>query len=243
MTTDPPSFKSLPRAAARCIRLALPVLERFFKPDRFIIGCGSALAARWHHRVSMDVDLFTESLGETKRLHGAEDKIRAAIAKSCGRPVPVGTTPQHGQIIFSADATLEWSAVPRLTPEPVPPDSEPISGLRLDSVEEILAQKLYSRMYLNGGNLIRDVCDLAWAAKQESPNLLLPAIRAFRSAGFETMLDVLGDIRAQLLPVNRDRPIGDPADPHFEFEALDVLCRHLENLRPPRVQRGRGIQR
>ncbi len=181
-------------------------------------------------------------MAETKRLHAAEDEIRATITKSCGRPVPVGTTPQHGEIVFSSDATLEWSATPRLTPEPAAPDFEPISGLRLDSVEEILAQKLYSRMYLSGGNLIRDIYDLAWAARHESPNLLLPAIRAFRPAEFKTMIDVLGDIRAQLLPINRDRPIVEPAEPLFEFEALDILCHYLRELWP-RAQSGGSIQR
>ena len=242
MTTGPRSFKPLPGGAASCVRLARPALKRFFNPDRFIIGGGSALAARWHHRASMDVDLFTESLTETKRLHTAEDEIRATITESCGRPVPVGTTPEHGEIVFSADATLEWSAAPRLTPEPEVPIFEPISGLPLDSVEEILAQKLYSRMYLRGGILIRDIYDLAWAAKHESPDLLLPAIRAFRPAEFKTMIDVLEDIRAQLLPINSDRPIVEPAQPLFEFEALDILCQYLRELRP-RAQSGGSIQR
>ena len=243
MATDRPRFKPLPRVAARCIRLAQPLLRRFFNPEQFIIGGGSALAARWFHRASMDVDLFTESLSETKRLHAAADEIRAAIAKSCGRPVPVGTTPQHGEIVFSADATLEWSAAPRLTPRPVAPWFEPISGLPLDSVEEILAQKLYSRMYLNGGNLIRDLYDLGWAARHESPDLLVPATRAFTPAEFETMLDVLDDIRTQLLPIDRSRPIKKPADPLFEFEALDVLCRHLEQLRSRPGPEAGGIRR
>lgn len=108
MTTGPRSFRPVPCGAASCVRLAWPVLKRFFNPGRFIIGGGSALAARWDHRASKDVDQFTESLAETKRLHAAEAEIRATITKSCGRPVPVGTTPQHGEIVFSADATLEW---------------------------------------------------------------------------------------------------------------------------------------
>lgn len=242
MTTGPRSFRPLPCGASSCVRLARPVLKRFFNPDRFIIGGGSALAARWHHRASMDVDLFTESLTETKRLHATEDEIRATITEFCGRPVPVGTTPQHGEIVFSADATLEWSAAPRLTPKPEAPAFEPTSGLPLDTVEEILAQKLYSRMYLRGGILIRDIYDLAWAVKHESPDLLLPAIRAFRPAEFKTMIDVLEDIRAQLLPINRDRPIVEPAQPLFEFEALDILCQYLRELRP-RAQSGGSIQR
>lgn len=191
----------------------------------------------------MDVDLFTESLRETKRLHKVENEIRAVMAESFGRPVPVGTTPQHGEIVFAADAILNWSVAPRLTPEPPAPDIEPISGMRLDNVEEILAQKLYSRMYLNGGRLVRDIYDLAWAVRHESPNLLRPAIQAFGSVEFETMLEILRDFRAQLLPINRDRPIIDPADPLFEFEALDVLCRHLEEFRS-RPSRGRNdVQR
>lgn len=243
MTGAPPSFKPLSRSAAHCLHVAQPVLERFFDLDRFILGGGSALAARWQHRASMDVDLFTESLDETKRLHAAEGHLREAISESCGRPVPVSTTPQHGEIIFAADSILEWSATPRLTPEPMAPQIEPVSGLRLDSPEEVLAQKLYSRMYLSGGNLIRDIYDLAWAARHESPDVLMPAIQAFKPGQFETMLGVLGDMRNQFLPINRDRPIIEPADPLFEFKALDTLCRYLTMTWSRLVRANGGIQR
>ena len=96
---------------------------------------------------------------------------------------------------------------------------------------------------LSGGNLIRDIYDLAWAARHESPDLMMPAIRTFRPAEFKTMIDVLGDIRAHHLPINRDRPIVEPAEPLFEVEALDILGRHLRELRPPRAQRSGSIQR
>ncbi len=127
-------------------------------------------------------------------------------------------------IVFSPDTILEWSAAPRLTPEPTALEIEPVSGLRLDTAEEVLAQELYSWMYLSGGNLIRDICDLAWAAVHGPPNVMMPAIQAFKPGQFETML---GEMRDQFLPVNRARPIIEPADPLFEFKALDSLCRHL----------------
>ncbi len=37
-----------------------PLIGAWFGRDGCVLGGGTVLAARWHHRVSTDIDLFTE---------------------------------------------------------------------------------------------------------------------------------------------------------------------------------------
>ena len=60
-----PIERPLPENAASLLRRVRPVLEQFLDLDRFLIGVGSVLAARWHHRQSFDVGLFSERFDST----------------------------------------------------------------------------------------------------------------------------------------------------------------------------------
>ena len=228
-----PKEVPLPENSAAILEQIAPVLDQFLDFNNFVIGGGSVLAARWHHRRSFDVDLFTTESEGTMAIHQQAELLRAAVGRRCGDCVSVSTTPRHGEIVLEARGIVEWAFVQRLTQRPPVQEIEPITGMQLDCTEEILAHKLYSRMYLHGGRAIRDLYDLAWAIEHHGPESLTSGVRFFGSDNGKAMLAVLGEMRDGFLAVDNSRPIVDPADPSLEKRAVSVLHAYLGGIWPP----------
>lgn len=228
-----PKEVPLPENSTAMLRQVAPLLERFLDFDRFVIGGGSVLAARWQHRRSFDVDLFTTDSDATVEVHKQAEQLRAAVGSRFGDRVSVSTTPRHGEIVLEASGIVEWAFAQRLAQRPSAREVEPVTGMQLDCTEEILAQKLYSRMYSDGGRAIRDVYDLAWAIEHEGPDCLVPAIRFFGSDNGRAMLAVIREVRDGFLAIDSRRPLVDPADPSLEERAITVLYDYLEGVWPP----------
>ncbi len=223
----------LPENSTAMLRQVAPILERFLDFERFVIGGGSVLAARWQHRRSFDVDLFTTDSDATVEAHNHSEQLRAAVGRHFGDRVSVSTTPRHGEIVLEASGIVEWALTQRLAQRPPVREVEPVTGMQLDCTEEILAQKLYSRMYSDGGRAIRDFYDLAWAIEHEGPDCLVPAIRFFGIDNGRAMLAVIREVRDGFLAIDSRRPLVDPADPSLEKRAITVLYDHLEGVWPP----------
>lgn len=51
---------ALPEGPQCILRQALPILLEFISSEPMTLGGGTALAARWQHRVSLDIDLFVD---------------------------------------------------------------------------------------------------------------------------------------------------------------------------------------
>lgn len=228
-----PQELPLPENSAAILRSVAPVLEQFLDLDSFVVGGGSVLAARWHHRRSFDVDLFTTDGEATMAIHRQAEQLRRAVGRHCGDRVSVNTTPRHGEIVLEESGIIEWALAQRLAQRPPRQEVEPLTGMQLDCTEEILAQKLYSRMYLLGGRAIRDIYDLAWAVEHEELGLLIPAIRCFGSDSGRAMLAVLREMRDGFLAIDDRRPLIDPADPGLEKRAIVVLHANLEGMWRP----------
>ena len=222
----------LPENSTEILRQVSPVLEQFLDKRKFVIGGGSVLAARWQHRRSFDVDLFTTDAEGTMAVHRQGDQLRCAVGRLCGDRVSVSTTPRHGEIVLEETGIVEWALVHRLAERPPTHEIDPVSGMQLDCTEEILAQKLYTRMYQHGGRAIRDIYDLAWAIEHEGPACLVPAIRFFGSDNGRAMLAVIREVRDGFLAIDSRRPLVDPADPSLEERAITVLYDHLEGVWP-----------
>lgn len=229
----------LPENSAAILRTAAPVLERFLDLDSFVVGGSSVLAARWHHRRSFDVGLFTTDGEATMAIHQQAEQLRSAAGQHCGDRVSVNTTPRHGEIVLEESGIVEWALAQRLSQRPPLQEVEPLTGMQLDCTEEILAQKLYSRMYLLGGRAIRDIYDLAWAIEREEPDILTPAVLCFGSDNGRAMLAVLREMRDGFLAVDDRRPLVDPADPSLEKRAITVLHADLEHKWHPLSRGGR----
>ncbi|MCY4215287.1 MAG: nucleotidyl transferase AbiEii/AbiGii toxin family protein [Gammaproteobacteria bacterium] len=71
---------ALPDQQAALLRRALQWLNGIAAPNDCVLGGGTALAARWHHRLSVDIDLFT-SAANYRRIKPALD-LRAGKWKA-----------------------------------------------------------------------------------------------------------------------------------------------------------------
>jgi len=152
-----------PPADAILERVGPPLLGIWNRDDVRIRG-GTALAARWHHRRSTDIDLciapdlFRRDGGDVRALAigaGAES-IRF------GQGWLNGVFPEGEFSISTTEPLLDVGTVP---------EREARFGLPLESVAEILARKLALRMYGNGEFVARDFYDLCTAAERDGASL------------------------------------------------------------------------
>ena len=80
MPPSPRQPLNLPDDAEKLLLAAQPILAKFFKLKHLTTGSGSALSARWDHRPSFDVDLFTTRFEVTNRVHQRLSELEEAIA-------------------------------------------------------------------------------------------------------------------------------------------------------------------
>ena len=152
-----------PPADAILERLGPPLL-RIWGRDDVRIGGGTALAARWRHRRSTDIDLcVTPDLFR----RAGEDVRNLAIEAGAGnirsgRGWLNGVFPEGEFSISTTEPLLDTgTGVER----------EARFGLPLESVAEILARKLALRMYGNGEFVSRDFYDLCTASERDGASL------------------------------------------------------------------------
>lgn len=199
----------LPTGPAEAIRLAQPILERWWSRDLFFLGGGTALAARWEHRHSTDVDLFIDSVGygSVYRSNGEEmTKIFASMVKDGEVSSPTVNSgylkfaTSHGSVsLFTTEPVVEEARVKSS-------DREVETQIALESTEEILAKKLVRRIWGNGVFVSRDAYDIVIAAAYEPDALdvarselleiqriaICDRFRELSRSGLETKSELLG---------------------------------------------------
>ncbi len=129
-----------------------------------MIGGGTALAARWHHRRSTDIDMGVTLESFTS---GEEDLTR--MFRDCpdlhirhGRGWLNGILPEGEFSLSTTEALL---------PLPETRDRESVFDLPLEPVAEILARKIRLLMWGNGEFVARDLYDLCSAAARDRDSL------------------------------------------------------------------------
>ena len=131
------------------------VLELFFDQERrfFLTGGGALCGFYLGHRVTLDLDLFvTEDV-----LAEGVSHLRAITQKLSGSLESIQTSPDFRRFLLRAlGDTLVIDLVRDRSPQLFPKQTI-VSGIRLDSVEEIFANKLCA---LLSRSEIRDLVDL-----------------------------------------------------------------------------------
>ncbi len=195
-----------------------PLAHAFDGEDNIRFGGGTALAARWAHRHSTDVDLFVDSdrylhfqrnTGGrfTLDLTAAAPVIRLAIGRD---DTYIRFRGLDGHITVNPGA---------LTSEPRSPDTVRGTRLPLETTNEILGKKLVFRMAQRRTILSQDVYDIAWANRRDSAELA-KAFRAVRRSELGNILEAFSDHTAS----GRDlAPLLSPSDPALEKRALAIV--------------------
>ncbi len=156
----------IPEPAGGVLAKVAPTLLKVWRPEEIALGGGTALAARWHHRISTDIDIFVSSemfsrtagrwdslLADTGvlKLEGGERWIKGVFPEGdFGIATTARVLPGHESPVV--DRVRGW-------------------GIALEPTAEILARKLRLHMYGNGEFVARDFYDICTAAEEEAPAL------------------------------------------------------------------------
>ena len=185
------------------------------------LGGGTALAARWAHRHSTDVDLFIGS-APYERLFTERLSFRDHVQRHLGAhavDVDSGIATIHfRQNDQLGEVTLATS--PPLTRLPASSDTVRNTPVHLEATAEILAKKLHYRMFLQGRLLPRDLYDLAMAREHE-PGLLHSALRAVDTPDLRAIQMQLHSLPDRWL-ANHGRPLIRPVSRHAASNAVRI---------------------
>ena len=203
-----PRPEAVPDPQGSVARELFQVLAAELEPAALSFGGGTVLAARWRHRISYDVDLFCRP--ET---YEALDAAAHARIERAVRTIPGcdhGRTWCEPLALYAEINGVAATVLPRSTGPAHERQSE-LTGtrLRLQNTEEILYGKIFQRLYGTATITVRDVYDVASAARHDGAALR----RVLTHLGGQ----VTADIAARLASLPRGwsgrdpQPVIDPA--------------------------------
>ena len=154
------------------------------------LGGGTALAARWHHRHSTDIDLFVDA-APFREVADHSDEFETDIARG-----PLATdklTIGNGfcTLLF-AEGEVSISTTPAVTPEARSSDTVRGTEVVLDTNAEIIAKKIRGRMISNNELVPRDLYDIA-SARHHAPQALKTALGAINR---DDRIDIVNELQA-----------------------------------------------
>ncbi len=143
-----------------------PLAEHLGGERHFRLGDGTALAMRWAHRHSTDVDLFTDS-ESYNRLWKGRDAFKRAVKDQAGPTEVLGVRRWNTKIILQGGGEITVFTSPAQTKKPLSSDTVTGTAVPLETNSEILARKLWGRMLDSQALLARDLYDFAVARHQD----------------------------------------------------------------------------
>ena len=183
---------SIPIPASKIMERVAPALLQLCPRENLTLGGGTALAARWNHRRSTDIDLFMAYEDFQK----ISDSLATALTGSSGI-----LTWEDGQgwcRVSCAEgefAIATSQSVLKPTSKARPTDVSAVWGVRLEAVDEILAKKLRLRIYGNGEFLSRDCYDLVTSAEID-PDSLTRALKVLTTRQRQEIAKELRSLRS-----------------------------------------------
>ena len=206
-----------PRGQLRAAQAMVDVLRNFMDESRLSMGGGTVLQWDWKHRRSTDVDMFypPDLFAEACRLHG--DAIERALVKGVGSP-PKSTWMEPTSLYAEVDG-VETTVLPGVALTGAPMQSRCIPDTRapLQTPAEILAKKLFHRLYEAETVEVRDLYDIAaaWHCDAQALQAAMGVLPQRALASVSAMV--------QCLPVGWGRVSAKPLiDPRFDWSEDDL---------------------
>lgn len=213
---------------SKTLNLVLELIDEIAPRSSFLLGGGTVLEARWHHRLSTDVSLFTNEEGMFEfidpfiRLANTDEWLNRGIGieQIFGASGVIGTTP-HGE--FSVHGN------PNIFANAVSDDEIERTGIVAQSTPEILLRKIRARMIRTTLYYSRDAYDVV-VAMLYAPNEL------------KLVLDNLNILEKDSLEFDRHRSdlqirdLEDLIQPQFP-QIVDNLQSFLFNVLTRRIHR------
>ena len=212
-----------------------PLADHLGGEPNILLGGGTALAARWAHRHSTDVDLFVDP-ADYKRLFHHEARFTRDLSLHAPEARQIDIEPGFLKIAFGAAGHVSVSSSPWLTPDPRSADTVCGSRIPVETTAEILAKKLRYRMIHNERIVPRDLYDLA-VARRLDPRALETAFSQLKTdhlQHIETRLHYLtpGWLRRHPEPLLRPANPEDAANAHAIVRRM--VQQRIRSRIPPR---------
>lgn len=203
-------------------RLA-PVLSAWFGPDGFVLGGGTVLATRWQHRVSTDIDLFTDHERYQQTILNRRDEVAATLSDLVAEAGEGAVEVERGWLrVLFPEGPAALMTIPRPTIRDAYVEHTQGTNVPTESTAEILARKVQSRILDLGVFTDRDLYDLL-VAQQRDPEALRRVLASI-TAGERTA--IADELRG--LPYNwsSGEPVREPTHPNL----LRGLARRTQAL-------------
>ena len=196
-----------------------PLLTDFLGKDSYRLGGGTALEARWHHRISTDIDVFVDpGIYVQQIMRRREDFYIAADALS-----PSFLQVMEGGCEFHLSGTsVTVVAANEVTNKAWSQDWVSGTKVLLESSAEILAKKLNLRMASAGKYPIRDIYDVAVASRLDS-NALELALGTLDTGQKRQVASALEALPPDLMTADEKKEIHSPAYPELVEGAREVV--------------------
>lgn len=205
MTSAAPKRLRFPRAIARALAQFVEAVTPFGVVDNALLGGGTVLAARWHHRLSTDLDFFLPYAKFNDSIVEHERELADAL-----REVAFGTlvTPLHMQCVMKdSEVEVSVSVASHSTEDAMEPSERAEGGVRTQSSSAILTGKMAGRMMRQGRVTVRDVYDLCVAERRDVGALMAAAKTVPAGALVRTAEMLETDLEGS----RRMKPLIDPA--------------------------------
>lgn len=202
-----------------------PLARAFGGENNLRLGGGTALAARWHHRHSTDVDIFVEP--EPYRHFHWNTGGRFTLDLTAAAAVDRLVIDDDGAYFSFQGLPGHVSIAPALHGLPLDPRSaDTVAGtdVPLETTAEILAKKLRFRMARHKELLPRDLYDIAFA-RRRAPAALQTALDAVVTDRLAALVTVFEDHRANREASGQTETVLAPSDPQLAERSTAIVER------------------
>lgn len=216
------SLPSGPRELMEAVRA--PLARAFGGENHLRLGGGTALAARWNHRRSTDVDIFVEPV-PYRHFHWNTGG-RFNLDLTAAAPVDRLVIGRDGAYISFEGLPGHVSVAPvrGLPDDPRSPDTVAGTDVPLETTAEILAKKLAFRMALQKELVRRDLYDIAFA-RERDPAALQTAVDALRTRELTEIRAAFEDHHANPKSASQTEPVLAPSDPQLDERSTAIVER------------------
>lgn len=188
----------------------MPLLSGWLGEDGCVLGGGTVLAVRWRHRVSTDIDLFTDHQRYRNAIVNRREEVTEALERLVADTGEGSVEVERGWLrVHFRDGPAALMTIPRPT---VTDDyTEMVEGTDVptESSAEILARKLQSRILELGVLTDRDLYDLL-VARRRDPDSLRRVLMSVTSSERAT---IASELRALPHGWSSGQSVRDPAYP------------------------------
>ena len=215
-----------------------PLFSAWLGDDGCVLGGGTVLAARWQHRVSTDIDLFTDHERYQDRIASRREEVASQLEALVAQAGEGAVEVERGWLrVHFPEGPAALMTIPRPTVRDAYIESARGTGVPTESTAEILARKLQSRILDLGVFTDRDLYDLLVAQKHNAEAL----DRVLASITNSERATIASELRSLPRHWSSGEPVREPAYPQL-LVGLAGRARRLFEANVQEIGQDRGTQ-